>query len=70
MIHIILIAVAAVGGIAVGASSRSLLAREEVASKAELAKWALSLRVAFDADVATAKNALKGVIAAIEKKLE
>lgn len=70
MIHVLLIGVAAVGGIIVGICSRAAFAKEEAATKAELAKWALSLRVAFDADVATAKNALKGVIAEIEKKLE
>lgn len=69
MIHVLVILVVAVGGVAVGSLGHAWLSKEVAATKVELKGWAQRMRTALDADVATGKADLKAIVAEIEKKL-
>lgn len=69
MIHVLLIIAIGVGGIAVGSLFHAWISKEVAATKTELKGWASRMRVALDADAATAKKDLTAIVTEIEHKL-
>jgi hypothetical protein len=69
MIHALVVIAVGAGGIAVGVLFHAWISKEVAATKAELKGWTSRIRVALDADVATAKKDITTVVQEIEKKL-
>lgn len=67
--HILLLVLAGLAGVAVGAIGHAYLAKEAAVTKSELALWSQRLRATFDADITTAKARVQTLVDDIEKKL-
>jgi hypothetical protein len=69
MYTIILVVLAGIAGLVLGATAHASIAKEAAASKEELAKWAGQLRYAASADAQIAKAKLMALAVEIENKL-
>jgi hypothetical protein len=69
--HLILfVALAAAGGIIVGAIFSSWLGKEKTATEADLKSWRVRLAAAAEADAASAKVEMKKIVTEIETSLK
>jgi hypothetical protein len=69
MTHLLIIGLAAVGGICVGAILHAYFAKEAAASKTEVQSWAEEIRKALAADAASVRGRMETLVAKLEAKL-